>query len=464
MEYSIYNDDVLWDDYVESQYDSVLEEEMDRLLTITLTRMTDLVGEHRVAAAFGEDIKPSTSIGPAPDSEFINEIVEKLFMEDAFTTNAARAHTYSYLLKTFAMLGTIGRDETVDIVTIENLLNWGDRIRATPNIGSIAPKFDVISQAARSRYDLDMGQGTNFENFVCLLAVARWPINKSLDDDFLDLPRKTVQNLVSAKTIKRSANGHLDHATASSWIASQFAYEYLFPSADVHSARKSTHTRAAIDEPVFVPQLRCEMTSAVEPFLPDFRTQDGFEIINGAETYKTGNYFEALKILASYPRARVKRMSQNSKADFGALVGTFVSIDRNILESLEQDTTVIAGAKRAPVNSFTQSLVDAVAELPGMSVFRKGHSQKMFRFTSSRWGNLAIEPLRSAANIYLLDTKDNRDIFDPYITSTTGPGPTGRNSNLNAIDAFSGHSLLVLKVIDSIQASAILARLSEDCR
>ena len=157
-------------------------------------------------------------------------------------------------------------------------------------------------------------------------------------------------------------------------------------------------------------------------------------------------------------------MPENSKADFGVLVGTFLSIDRKILVSLVKDASVIVDNTQATVNSIADSLVNAVAELPGMSVFRKGHSKKMFRFTSSRWGSLAIEPLKSAANIYLLDTKDNRDIFDPHITSNTGPGPTGRNSNLNAVDVFRGRSLLVIKVIDSSQASVILARLSEGGR
>ena len=230
MEPSIYNDDVLWDDYVDAQYDSALEEELDGLLFATLMRMTDLVGEQRVSAAFGHDIEWSSQIGPATEPEFIDRIMEKLFRESPYTTDVALAHTHSYMLKTFAMLGTVSRNQGVDIATIENLLNWGDRIRTTPNIGSIAPKFDIICQAARARYNLDMGQGADFESFVCLLAVARWPIGKTLDEDFLDLPRKTVQNLVSAKTIKRDPSGNLEHETASTWIAGQFAYEFLFPS------------------------------------------------------------------------------------------------------------------------------------------------------------------------------------------------------------------------------------------
>ena len=206
------------------------------------------------------------------------------------------------------------------------------------------------------------------------------------------------------------------------------------------------------------------MTSAIEPFLPDFRTDEGYEIINGAEIYKSEDYFEALKVLASYPRARVKRMSPGAQIEFGALIGTFVSIDRQRLISLATGPSDINGTAPATEDSVSQNLVAAVARLPGMSVFRKGHSQKLFRFISSTWGNLAIEPLKSVVNIYLLDTKPNREAFELYIASTTGPGPTGRNSNLNAVDAFRGHSLLLLKVLDESQATEILNILSAERR
>lgn len=464
MELTVYTDDCLWDTFVDAHYDSVLEEEIDNLLQAVLAWLGDLAGEGRVARAF--EVEHAIGgrgqlVGPETSLELIEKIVGAQSGQEAFSQDATKGHSFSYFLKTFAFLGTLDRRQNIGLDIIENLVNWGDRIRSMPGSGVAAPMFEVVSRAARARFDLDMRRGADMDDFVCLLAIARWPIGEGLNSKILDLPRKTVQNLVSSKTILKDLNGRLDHKSASEWITPQFTYSYLFPSADIVSSLGISPARPAIEDPVFVPQIRCDRTLAIEPFLPDFRGEAGYEILNGHDKIICGDYFEALGILSSFPRSRVLRSVEAGQPVFGTALGTFVALDRKQLSSLLDSATEKESNEMPPAESFPATVGRALSELPSISIFPKGHSKKMLRFVSSKWGHIAIEPLISSANFYMLDSAANRNSFGAFITSSTGPGPSGRNSNLNTVPEFKGHSLIVMRVIDHDEAQCLLDAIAE---
>lgn len=459
MENSIYTDDVLWDTYVDAQFDSVLEEEMDSLLRQMLTWFADIVGDCRIAAAFGfeerSEAAEQSAGSPAPTA-LIEKILDAQRGHDTFSLDATQAHARSYFLKTFALLGTVERRSDIGLAAIETLVNWGDRVRSMPGAGSLAPVFEVVSRAARARLDLDTGRGADMDDFVCLLAIARWPIGEPLSPAILDLPKKTVQNLVSSKTIARDLAGRLEQKSAMTWISEQFAFTYLFPSADIAAARKKASPRPPLKDPVFVPQVRCDQTMAVEPYLPDFLGPDGYEILNGSERHVTGDYFEALRILSSIPRAQIRAMAAPGQTFLATSLGTFMAIERGQLISLIPASAQVIEPSPVYAEAFPHSVGKALQSVPSVSVFPKGHTKKLLRFVSSKWGPIAVEPLRSSVNVYMADTSQNRESFGAFITSATGPGPTGRHSNLDTIPGFKGHSLIVMALINASEAERLL--------
>lgn len=464
MEISIYTDDVLWDTYVDAHFDSVLEEEMDRLLRQMLVWFADIVGERKLCAAFGIEDNSERSEQPAAlptATALIERVLEAQCGHDTFSLDATQAHARSYLLKTFAILGTVDRRSDIGLSEIEALVNWGDRVRSMPDAGTLAPIFEVVSRAARARIDLDTGRGPDMDDFVCLLAIARWPIGEPLSRSIVDLPKKTVQNLLSSKTIARDSTGRLEHKSATVWISEQFAFTYLFPSADVVAARNEVVPRPPLKEPVFVPQIRWEHTMAVEPFLPDFYGPEGYEILNGSDRHVTGDYFEALKVLSSIPRGKVCAIGSPGQTILGTSLGTFMALERDQLSSLIPSSIQVLKPSRPDTRTFPRSVGNALQSLPAISVFPKGHSKKLLRFVSSKWGPIAVEPLKASTNVYMTDTKQTRQKFGAFITSTTGPGPTGRHSNLDTIPDFKGHSLIVITLTGQPEAERFLKTIAE---
>lgn len=452
----IYTDDVLFDDFVDAHFDDALESELDQLMKDAIFQLIDFVGEERLAKAFGRKPPEYEQIAAAPSEAFVSEIVDQLFEEERFTTESSRSHSYSYFLKSYAFLGTAFRTRGTDIHKIERLVNWGDRMLMVPGCESKAPMFTVIARGARARSCLDTGRKPDFDDYVCLLAIARWPVEVSLSHEILDLPKKTVQNLISAKTIGREADGRLEHKSAFEWIKGQFAYDCVFPSADIVGSNAALENERTLHHPVLVPLMKQPSSTVKEPLLPDAGENAIYRVELSSGSFETTDYFALIEQLPKTPTARLFLQRDDHVEGPYRLTGEFVALERQDIEKLIAKSPKAISTMTSSPENMGEMLAKRLGETSGFSVFRKGHSKKLFRFASVVWGNIAVEPLKFGANVYLPDTHKARERFSAFAHSSTGPGPTGRNSNLNPMEHFKGHSLLVLRVTTLDELSQLI--------
>lgn len=348
----------------------------------------------------------------------------------------------SLAIQLFAMTGMVMHgddDPDQSHAIVQNYLAWGRRVQAILPEGAEAPYFQVFLNAARARYALDRGEDVSLDELSSLAAVARWPLDHFVRPEILDVPKKTIQNLLSAGTLARSPDGLIESRSAFQWIKDQAQRGDLFPSM-AFLPKEPAQEQAEIEDPVFVPVTRSSAKESRAVFTPAQRHADGYEIYVGASPESVSDYWDALAKLQASENAWFRpRHSQTQLPVDGW--------ERRPRKELEEELADIqqAGTTERSALTVTEQIDRLLRDEGRILVHRKGHTSKLLRYATRTGVEFAVEKRRTAPLVYVADTTELRARLGDMIIDTRAASTTGRNSNLNAITSFKNKPLLVLR-------------------
>lgn len=443
-------DDIIFGDFVDANTDSLLEEECMIVIERLFRQASMLVGEEyllSLAERIGVDLYAEYGIS--------KKDAEKAIKEQGTTSDLAgvlekwwSAPTYSQPfalkvlnLRMYAMIGALDIDaatpkELHDEVC--DLISWSDHLLEDVLTESSEKFLCFFTRAARARLDLDLGRNPRIDDFTSLASLARHPHSEPVTDAVLQLPTKTIQNLISARTLTRIGEDRLEHSSAHKWMLKQWSHEILYPSSAMRVAEERTLSKP-ISDPVFVPVISGTAFALSEPYLPEHRNEGGYWIETTEGEQKIDDYWKALEVLQHTAPARVRIREHSHLLVVGR---TWQVFDRLILQQMVEN-------EQPEINSSDVGLCAATARLidrhPNISVHRKGHSKKMYRYICSNGEELAIEKRPGRPLIYVVASPENLTAFADHIIRKKGRGPSGRNSNLNSMDGFVDKELIVLR-------------------
>lgn len=455
-----FEDTDIFDAFVDANFDSLLEEECVQALQRSIKTIGTLIGDAplRALALAAEKEAYASQYSGSSIGEILKKldqtsdaetILERLFQTPDF---GLPYKLKSWLLKMYAMIGTLDiepKDPTDMKCHVEALVVWAEHLAATLMKPDTEPYFLFFTKAARARLDLDQSRHPRIEDFQALARLARHPHSEPVGAAILDLPTKTIQNLISAKTLERFGEDRLTHSSAHAWISKQWDHSILYPS-KAFQASSIPCVERTIEEPVFVPILSGNAAILTEPFLPEHSHTDGYHIEASGERKVIPSYWAALEFVQQHPACRV---STRHHPQYTPFTGDWKVFEKSTLEKLIEIERAVSPAEQATLCTMIEDILYTDKRF---SIHRKGHSIKMLRYVCSTGEEIAIERRPGKPLIYLLETTDNLAKFGSQIVRTKGPGPTGRNSNLNAIESFAGRSLIVLKPSSLDEAQIIL--------
>ncbi|WP_300394105.1 hypothetical protein [Henriciella sp.] len=461
-----FDDDIIFDDFHDQHFDDLLEEECASVLARICASTEALLGEAPVRSMLqkaAEQVHGSKHFGSSDDLEeefclqgSYREAASAIARLGVLSVNGVPLQYKSYNLKMYAMLGVvdIGSGEPEEIQAfVEEVVSWANALVATVAREETEPFMCFFAKAASARLDLDMGRNPLIDEFAALASLARHPHSEPLTNDLLELPYKTIQNLISAKTLERVGDRKLAHKSAHEWMRKQWPYDILYPSR-VFAAPIAAAVSETIEEPVFVPVIAEAKNIVAEPYLPEQRHEDGYHIQLADRELTIIDYWEALSLLRANPSARV---STPHLPQYLPLSKNWRVFEKAVIDGMiaNEQPARFEGAGDKPAGLCEQFL-RIVEKHPKVAAHRVGHTKKMLRYKCSNGQEVAVEKRPDRPLIYVVASSKNETKFADRTIRRKGPGPDGRNSNLNAMDAFVGTELLVLRPDTLEQARSIL--------
>lgn len=461
-----FDDDIIFDAFCDQHFDDLLEEECASVLARICASTEALLGQEPVRSMLE---KAAAQVHRSRCSDSSDDLKEEFCLLGSYreaasaiarlgvlSVNGVPLQYKSYNLKMYAMLGTVdfGSGEPEELQGfVEEVVSWARELVSTVAREDSEPFLCFFAKAALARLDLDMGRNPVIDDFVALASLARHPHNEPLTNDLLELPYKTIQNLISAKTLQRVGDRKLAHRSAHEWMKKQWPYDILYPS-QVFAAPIAAAFSEAIEEPVFVPMIAEAKNIVAEPYLPEQRHEDGYRVQLPDGELTITDYWEALSLLKANPSARVSTphlpqylpISKNWRVFEKAVIVRMIANEQSVRNE---------GVGGKP-SGLCEQFLRVVEKHPQFAVHQKRHTKKMSRYKCSNGQELAIEKRPDRPLIYVVASSANERKFAGRIIRRKGPGPGGRNSNLNTMEAFEGQELLVLRPETLEQARSIL--------
>lgn len=452
-------DDFLFDTFCDTHHDDLLETECYAVAQRLADRFADLYGESVLTSMLKQVEADAYRLGYSesdareiisslPDADYHTLIERFRDLPDLALPFIAK----SYDLKMFAMIGSIDAVGSVEELQhkAESVVLWAERLARSTMSEETEPYFCFFSRAARARLDLDLGKDPQFDAFACLASLARHPLADPITRTVLDTPRKTIQNLISSKSLERVGEDRIRHAQAFQWMSKQWSDAILFPSV-LFSIDKYDVSEKVFDNPVFVPHVVEVSTRTEEPFLPMHGNPDGFHLRTSEGEQIIPDFWAAIDLIKLHPTAKVKTRHEASYSSFS---GKWSVMERKLIEDMIKVET---GKSMADEATLSDQCARLVARHPNASEHRKGHSKKLYRFRISNGNELAIEKRQGRPLVYILAKDTFRSVLGDKIIRVKGPDPVGRNSNLDAMDAFVNQPLFVLRPETIGEMEAILS-------
>lgn len=439
-------DDFLMDRFIDEHDNDLLANELMEAAKAIARSVDDLFGLHPVAMMvraadhlnlMGDGIKERDAQMDYRDYE---AALDNLDTDKTLLPLGGK----SLAIQCFAMTGIVmdvADDEPAQAHhVIQELLAWGDRVGTALPSSASAPFFNHFLCGAKARYALDQGESVSVEDLATLASIARWPLERPIGAEIFEIPKKTVQNLVSAGTLERTESGLISAASASRWISDQMQREDLFPS--MAFLPPEPLRNESIADPVFVPATRSGHSDVRALFTPGEKHEDGYHIRVGEKSEVLADYWEALSMLqeSENPWFKPKLATRDLPVD---------GWERRPRAALQQEASAIESTAPRAQEQSTLSLTAQIERRlkgdPRVDVHRKGHTSKVLRYSTKAGIELAIEKRRNAPLIYLADTMQMRNAVKPWLVDTRAASLSGRNSNLNALSSFRDKPLLVMR-------------------
>lgn len=446
--YYQFPDDVLFGTFADTHHDDLLETECYNVARRLAERSADLYGESVLTSVLKQVEAEAYRLGYTETDarEIVSRLPDANFLAiiERFRDLPALSLPFiskSYNLKMFAMIGSIdaeGKSLQELQHKAESIVLWAEGLARSSMSPETEPYFCFFAQAARARLDLDLGKDPQFDAFACLASLARHPLADPITSNVLDTPRKTIQNLISAKTLERIGEDRLVHASAFQWMSKQWSDAVLFPSV-LFATEQPDASEKVFDDPVFVPNIVEARTRIEEPFLPMHGDPDGFHLRTPKGDQVVADFWAAIDLVKIHPGAKVKARHEAAYCSFS---GKWSVMERRLIEDMIKVEATKSVADEATLSDQCARLV---SRHPNASEHRKGHSRKLYRFRISNGNELAIEKRQGRPLVYILAKDAFRTVLGDKIVRVKGPDPVGRNSNLDAMDAFVNQPLFVLR-------------------
>ena len=448
--------DLLFDEWTDTHYDDVLEREFATGIQRLVRGVEGLLSpELAVELAKAALLQSMTHAYSRPAA---NERLQQTDFSDPAATLEAltefeftlRFQARGLRLKCFAHIGHLsGDDGLAPRETIEEAIAWGECLLADCFRDGEAPFFRLVLAASRARLAIDFGGEPAVEDFIRLAALASWKISDRFGAELLNLPAKTIQNQLSAKSLERTEDGRIEREGALRWLQSHAVHPDMFPSA-IFLPDDTLPLSPPIDDPIFVPISRTTSQREAIMFLPEQKNGDTYEVRTTAKICQYSDYFDALSALQRQPAGWFRPAGA---AKLIPLSGDFCVQSRQAVEALRNEVN-------APANKTSFSLSDECVSVleahPDMRLHPRGHSKKLRRFISKGGVELAIEARIGRPLAYVLRSEAAEAALRDIDHEFRAQGLTGRNSNLNAMRTFRDAALLAFRPATLDQLRRIL--------